>query len=110
MKTWLNTTRLYLGIESTSTTHLEKTISSISALIGLYLVYINAEWAFGQELIGNIVPQLVISSMGASAVLLFALPHGVLSQPWAVLGCTGLYWAVLGCTGLYWADIYYQPL
>jgi CBS-domain-containing membrane protein len=26
------------------------------------------------------------ASMGASAVLLFAVPHGALSQPWAVLG------------------------
>ena len=29
---------------------------------------------------------LLVASMGASAVLLFALPHGPLSQPWAVLG------------------------
>lgn len=29
---------------------------------------------------------LLVASMGASAVLLFALPHGPLSQPWAVIG------------------------
>ncbi len=28
---------------------------------------------------------MVIASMGASAVLLFAVPHGQLSQPWPVL-------------------------
>lgn len=28
---------------------------------------------------------LLVASMGASAVLLFAVPHGALSQPWAVL-------------------------
>lgn len=28
----------------------------------------------------------VVASMGASAVLLFALPHGQLSQPWPVIG------------------------
>ncbi|TCJ12292.1 hypothetical protein EZJ19_12860 [Parasulfuritortus cantonensis] len=28
----------------------------------------------------------VVASMGASAVLLFAVPHGPLSQPWPVLG------------------------
>ena len=28
----------------------------------------------------------LVASMGASAVLLFAVPHGPLSQPWAVLG------------------------
>jgi len=29
---------------------------------------------------------VVVASMGASAVLLFAVPHGPLSQPWALLG------------------------
>lgn len=29
---------------------------------------------------------LLVASMGASAVLLFALPHGPLSQPWPVIG------------------------
>src|SRR5690606_23740368 len=29
---------------------------------------------------------LMVTSMGASAVLLFAVPHGALSQPWAVFG------------------------
>ena len=29
---------------------------------------------------------LVVASMGASAVLIFAVPHGALSQPWPVLG------------------------
>jgi CBS domain-containing membrane protein len=32
---------------------------------------------------------LLVASMGASAVLLFALPHGPLSQPWAVIGGHG---------------------
>jgi len=29
---------------------------------------------------------LLVASMGASAVLLFAVPHGALSQPWALVG------------------------
>lgn len=29
---------------------------------------------------------MVVASMGASAVLLFAVPHGPLSQPWAMMG------------------------
>ncbi len=29
---------------------------------------------------------LIVASMGASAVLLFAVPHGPLSQPWPVAG------------------------
>jgi CBS domain-containing membrane protein len=44
---------------------------------------------------------LLVASMGASAVLLFALPHGPLSQPWAVIGghgssaVVGVAWATL---------------
>jgi len=38
---------------------------------------------------------VVIASMGASAVLLFAVPHGPLSQPWA-LGCGHLISAFIG--------------
>lgn len=29
---------------------------------------------------------LIVASMGASAVLLFAVPHGTLSQPWSLIG------------------------
>ena len=29
---------------------------------------------------------VITASMGASAVLLFAVPHGILSQPWSVIG------------------------
>jgi CBS domain-containing membrane protein len=44
---------------------------------------------------------LLVASMGASAVLLFALPHGPLSQPWAVIGghgCSAL-------IGVAWASL-----
>lgn len=86
VKQWANTARLYLGIESRSTTHFEKAISGLGAFLGIYLVYLNADWTFRQGPIGNTAPLLVVGSMGATAVLLFAVPHGVLSQPWAVLG------------------------
>lgn len=85
VKHWINTARLYLGIESGSTTHLEKIISGTGAFLGIYLVYLNAGWTFSNGLEVNIAPLLVVGSMGATAVLLFAVPHGVLSQPWAVL-------------------------
>lgn len=86
MKQWGDTARLYLGIEPSSTTHLEKAISGGGAFLGIYLVYLNAHWIFEQELTGNMAPLMLVGSMGATAVLLFAVPHGVLSQPWAVLG------------------------
>lgn len=37
-----------------------------------------------QQIVGTYAGVLVVASMGASAVLLFAVPHGPLSQPWPV--------------------------
>jgi CBS domain-containing membrane protein len=39
-----------------------------------------------QHFVGGEGAALLVASMGASAVLLFALPEGPLSQPWAVIG------------------------
>ena len=91
----LNTARLFLGIETGSTTHLEKVISGLGAFLGIYLVYLNAGWTFGQGFADNIAALMVVGSMGATAVLLFAVPHGVLSQPWAVI-CGHLVSAFIG--------------
>jgi CBS domain-containing membrane protein len=44
---------------------------------------------FCDRFVGGQSGSLLVASMGASAVLLFALPHGPLSQPWAVLGGHG---------------------
>jgi len=44
---------------------------------------------------------LMVASMGASAVLLFAVPHGTLSQPWAVCGGHGLS-ALVGVSVYLW--------
>jgi CBS-domain-containing membrane protein len=38
-----------------------------------------------QQYLDQHASTLVVASMGASAVLLFAVPHGPLSQPWSVL-------------------------
>ncbi len=76
--------RLLLGIERNTTRHGEKWISGIGAALGMLAVAGATAWSLG----GAVTPGgvLVISSMGASAVLLFAVPHGALSQPWAVVG------------------------
>lgn len=39
-----------------------------------------------QSLPGNHGHTLIIASLGASSMLLFAIPHGAMSQPWPVLG------------------------
>lgn len=73
--------RAYLGIERNTTRHSEKLISALGAFVGILAVYGFSHWYL--EDVGAL---LMLASMGASAVLLFAVPHGALSQPWAVIG------------------------
>lgn len=61
--------------------HGEKVISAIGGFIGILAVL----WISGSVL-DNQGAAMLIASMGASAVLLFAVPHGALSQPWPVVG------------------------
>src|SRR5690625_7242859 len=64
----------------------------------------------------------MLASMGATAVLLFAVPHGALSQPWAVVGghvvsaivgvtcqllIPNLFWAAALSVGVAVAAMYY---
>lgn len=59
----------------------EQWISSAGGLLGILAVL-----AVSQQLIPGHASLLITASMGASAVLLFAAPHGALSQPWALIG------------------------
>lgn len=70
-----------LGVESNTTSHREKLISGLGAFCGIGCV-----WFVSSALLGPAGSVLLLASMGASAVLLFAVPHGTLSQPWPVLG------------------------
>lgn len=59
----------------------EHWISAVGGLLGiLAALWVSDFWLDGH---GGV---LAIASMGASAVLLFAAPHGTMSQPWPVLG------------------------
>jgi len=78
--------RLWLGIERNTTRHGEKWISGIGALMGILSVYWITRWVLPQGFTGTPGGVVMLTSMGASAVLLFAVPHGALSQPWAVMG------------------------
>jgi CBS-domain-containing membrane protein len=59
----------------------EHWISAAGGLMGILAVLWTSHFLLGSH--GGV---LAIASMGASAVLLFAAPHGALSQPWPVLG------------------------
>lgn len=74
----------------------EHWISAAGGLVGILAVLWSSHlWIDGH---GGV---LAIASMGASAVLLFAAPHGTLSQPWPVLG-GHLVSALIGVTCARW--------
>ncbi len=70
-----------LGIARAPVSHAEKWISALGGLIAILAIIIVSGWFVGA---GD--SAMIVASMGASAVLLFAVPHGPLSQPWPVLG------------------------
>lgn len=84
--------RVLAGLELTPTHHLDKLVSGIGGCVAMGLVMWVTHALVGP---GAVLP--VVSSIGASAVLLFAAPHGQLSQPWPlVMG--HLMSAVIGVT------------
>ncbi len=70
-----------LGIAQMPVSHAEKIISALGGFVGISGIFIISQWALGTH-----SAALIVASMGASAVLLFAVPHGPLSQPWSVFG------------------------
>lgn len=84
--------RALLGIEGGVASHREKIVSAIGGVISIFGVLV-----VSQFFVGPSGAQLIVASMGASTVLLFAVPHGPLSQPWAFVG-SHLVSAVIGVT------------
>ena len=74
----------------------EVAISGLSALAGIYAVHALTTWAAGP-----LAAVLMVASMGAAAVLLFAVPHGALSQPWPVFGGQAIS-AIIGVSAAQW--------
>ena len=71
----------FIGFSSNKTSHREKIISGLGGFVGIILILL-----ITRQFVDAGDAGLIVASMGASAVLLFAVPHGPLSQPWA-LGC-----------------------
>ena len=71
----------WIGKDPHPASHAEKLLSAIGAFLGILGVLIISHSVLGAQ--GT---ALAVTSMGASAVLLFAVPHSPLSQPWPVLG------------------------
>lgn len=79
----MNNRTLYaiLGIPLTPVSHTEKLVSALGGFVAILGISIISYWVVGSH-----TAAIIIASMGASAVLLFAVPHGQLSQPWPVFG------------------------
>lgn len=60
----------------------ERLIACVGALVGITLTGLICGLFFGQ---GPHIP-LIVAPMGASAVLLFAVPASPLAQPWSIIG------------------------
>lgn len=73
-----------LGIQQ-RVSHREILVSAITAALAMAAVYV-----ISHAVLGDSDAPLMIASMGSSAILVFAVPHGAFSQPWAVLGGHGV--------------------
>jgi CBS-domain-containing membrane protein len=70
-----------LGIPELRVSHLERLVSALGGLVAIFAILVTSHWSVGAS-----GAALVVASMGASAVLVFAVPHGQLSQPWPLVG------------------------
>lgn len=59
----------------------EQAVASLGGMISILLILVVTNGILGEHGVLLIVP-----SLGASAVLIFAVPHSPMTQPWAVLG------------------------
>lgn len=71
----------WLGVDPNPVSHTEKAVATLGAFSGIFLTI----WV-SLQVVALPVAIMIVASMGASAVLLFAVPHGQLSQPWAMFG------------------------
>lgn len=59
----------------------EQVVATLGGMLSILLILLVTGGLLGQQ-----TALLIIPSLGASAVLIFAVPHSPLTQPWAVLG------------------------
>lgn len=86
LKQYFRELSFFAGFARNTTSHDEKIISALGGFTGITLVaWLTHQFALW-GLIDTPSSYLLVASMGASAVLLFAVPHGALSQPWPVFG------------------------
>jgi CBS-domain-containing membrane protein len=82
-KALLNTTEFLdlIGFNRQQIHLREPLLSTLGGFLGIFGILMVSHW-----LLDPAVSVMIVPSMGASAVLLFAAPHAPFSQPWNVLG------------------------
>ena len=73
--------KAWLGIQQEETGRQEKIIGSVGAFLAIAGLV-----GFGRYFFGTAHEAFIVLSMGATMVLLFAVPLSKLSQPWPVMG------------------------
>jgi len=69
----------WLGADPRPVTVLERTVAILGSLVAMLIVFgVSRSMPGGSHV-------LIVASTGASAVIIFTVPHGRLSQPWPVL-------------------------
>ena len=69
-----------IGLSYYENSRKEILLSTVGGFLGVLGIFMISEALFGEQ-----ISVLIVPSMGASAVLLFAAPHAPFSQPWNVL-------------------------
>ena len=64
----------------------DRVIACLGALIGICTTFLICHLTLGAVGIGTTPLPLLVAPMGASAVLLFAVPSSPLAQPWPIIG------------------------
>lgn len=77
MQTFFN----WIGLETGYVSHAERLISGAGGFLGILFILLVSNF-----FLDGPAAAIIVASMGASAVLLFAVPHGALSQPWSLVG------------------------
>ena len=70
-----------LGVELSPVSHRERLVSALGGFVGIFVVF-----AASRAVLGAAASPFMVLSMGSTAAMLFAVPHGALSQPWPLLG------------------------
>ncbi len=89
-----------LGIHRNPLTLHEGLISTLGGFLGIFMILVVGQWLLDPR-----IAVLIVPSMGASAVLLYAAPHVPFSQPWNVLGGHAIS-AVIGVACWRWIPHY----